>query len=508
MSWSQVQIDSTLSWESLISPTKTTISLDALQIPTGTTSPDFSDKQQITKPTISLDALQTSTQDIPSEETKEDIIEPNKTIQAKEELSLDTSKFTIDTSQITNKSVWSNDATSNWTSTTLMWDSHSTITNIASSQQKGVTISISKSTIIIWIVIWIIGYSVQRYLTHASIYPLDPLYQPTIDTIAYYEQEANNILQFNSYNDFSWLPLSTNAGLNNLQSIINASSINYIHKKNIIAQQFDQLSKQVIQTLIETDNLKTTIATHGWMDKASYELIKDNSSFSIQQSLNAVEIIKLSTALKTFYYLDSFINQFASAIQLEPAIVKQQMERIIARWEKDIKRYIESCYINPFEKDQECNNTNDFMDQYKLLDNNIEIDPQFVIAILSYINQKLEQSTIPNLIINFSNFDPRSDSLTLSIEVNTFQEDELALISKGILNPHIFVVTNLINLLKQSTLIKDSGIDIKTLKINKKNIKVWSADFAVNNSIFSFTVPIQQSTFRDISDYTPILSTP
>jgi hypothetical protein len=50
------------------------------------------------------------------------------------------------------------------------------------------------------------------------------------------------------------------------------------------------------------------------MNKTEYDLMKQDSAVSIQKSLMTVEVIKLSTALKVFYYLDSFINQFSAAV--------------------------------------------------------------------------------------------------------------------------------------------------------------------------------------------------
>lgn len=161
------------------------------------------------------------------------------------------------------------------------------------------------------------------------------------------------------------------------------------------------------------------------MDKIEYDLMKQDSAVSIQKSLMTVEVIKLSTALKVFYYLDSFINQFSAAVGLEPDVVKQQMETMIARGEVDIQRYIQSCYMNPFESENDCAVTKDFVNQYQYLDSQQTVDPAFVVAILQFIDQKLENTTLPNLTLTFSNFDPKSDILTLNIEVNTFQEDEL-----------------------------------------------------------------------------------
>jgi hypothetical protein len=88
------------------------------------------------------------------------------------------------------------------------------------------------------------------------------------------------------------------------------------------------------------------------------------------------------------------------------------------------------------------------------------------------------------------------------VEVNTSKQDEAALTAKWIINPHIFIVTNLLNLIKQSMFVISENIDAKQLKITQKTIKIWSTIFTVNNSVMNFVLPLQKSTEREISDYT------
>jgi hypothetical protein len=87
------------------------------------------------------------------------------------------------------------------------------------------------------------------------------------------------------------------------------------------------------------------------------------------------------------------------------------------------------------------------------------------------------------------------------VEVNTFLQDEVALIKKWIINPHIFIVSNLLDLIKQSMFVISENIDAKSVKVTPKIIKVWSTVFNVNNSSMSFALPIQKATEREITDY-------
>lgn len=91
---------------------------------------------------------------------------------------------------------------------------------------------------------------------------------------------------------------------------------------------------------------------------------------------------------------------------------------------------------------------------------------------MAYVDAKLEQTELPSFSITFQKFDPSKKQISFKVEVNTFQQDEAALTRKGIINPHIFIVTNLLNLIKQSLFVISENIDAKQLKIIPKVIKI------------------------------------
>jgi hypothetical protein len=56
-------------------------------------------------------------------------------------------------------------------------------------------------------------------------------------------------------------------------------------------------------------------------------------------------------------------------------------------------------------------------------------------------------------------------------------------------------------LLKQSTFIVGKAIDAKDIKVVSKPITVAGRQFNVNNSVNTFTLPIQKTTEREIFDF-------
>jgi hypothetical protein len=91
---------------------------------------------------------------------------------------------------------------------------------------------------------------------------------------------------------------------------------------------------------------------------------------------------------------------------------------------------------------------------------------------MKYINTQIEYNEMPSFSITFNSFNGKSNSITFSVEVNTTVEDELALSQQGIKSPHIFIISELIKLLKLSTFIGGKQIDAKNVKVVPKVITI------------------------------------
>lgn len=138
---------------------------------------------------------------------------------------------------------------------------------------------------------------------------------------------------------------------------------------------------------------------------------------------------------------------------MDKEYVHEQLQYIAARGDQDIYAFLSHCYMNPYELSYDCSVIGDFDVRYANQPNT-NIDTNFLKQLLYYIDQKLEQTEFPSLNITFQRFDPRAETITFSIQVNTFPQDEAALVQAGIVNPHIYIVTNIIHLLKQNRFIQ------------------------------------------------------
>lgn len=354
-------------------------------------------------------------------------------------------------------------------------------------------------------VIGIILVSVYgKYLNLASQAQNNGEYSNYINT---YRDIARTISRYTNINDYDALSsqnslLTTADASQNINTIINNSTLNYVQKKDILQNNISAFSNQLLSNANNLDNIKKEVGKYWFLPKELYETIQEQQGIgSIKRSMILMENIKFITAFKVFSYMDSFIQSFASSLNKDPLDVEQKLNEINDEGEKEIITYTNNCYFNPYEIDYDCNIINDFDNYYNLMDSSGKTDTSFIKKLVAYVDMKLQQTDIPTFSINFPNFDPRQDTISFSIDVNTNAQDELALSKQGILNPHLYVVTNLINLLKQSLLVIGENIKADKINISPKTIRVGSTVFTVNTSNITLTLPIQKSIQREISDF-------
>lgn len=303
--------------------------------------------------------------------------------------------------------------------------------------------------------------------------------------------------EHNAYNDVN---LNGIDGQNNLKKLIK-SDTNYIQKKEILNNSVQSLSNSILINHRALDDTKKTITKNWFFPEEIWIIINDEQQiWSIQNSLLSLETIKFSSAISVFSYLDTFIDSLSKAIEISKDTIQKNTKNIIKRGEKDINLYITNCYLNPFEVNYECNIIDDF-DKYYDITNDKYFDTKFFKELIHYTDIKLEQTELPSFNITFKKFDQNKDEITFDIDINTFKQDEIELAKKGVLSPHIFIFTNLINNLKQSKFIVWEGISTKNLQIDTKVIDIWFTQFVVHNSHKSFTLPIQKESEREISDF-------
>ncbi len=343
----------------------------------------------------------------------------------------------------------------------------------------------------------------SQYIYFASQAVPNTTYQTYMNIYKQWQNFLDKALNLSDYQQYTSLSIAGSGEESNVNRIIGEQNLSYIQKKDILQQALNGFSNAFVSHSKQLTTLKEDISKYWFFSQEIYDML-DNQvySTSIKKYLLSLEIIKFSSAMKVFGYLDTFVSSLANALTIPTDQVQTNMQMLSDRGEKDILVYLNDCYLNPYEIDYDCNMVGDFDRYYKLMDNEkTPLDTNFFKKMIYYIDTKLEQTDIPSFSITFKKYDPTQKQISFTVDVNTFQQDEVALIKKGIINPHIFILSNLLNLIKQSDFVVSENIDAKSIKITPKVIKIGSSVFNVNNSTMDFVLPIQLWTQREISDY-------
>ena len=289
-----------------------------------------------------------------------------------------------------------------------------------------------------------------------------------------------------------------------ITKIIKDLSLNYVQKRDILQSVANKIGTSILDLKwkIQQD---TNALNKDWFfpEELVWILKQDNAVGSIQRSLLSLEVVKFSSAIKVFSLMDTFLSSMVSDFGYQQSEIKKILNELIERGENDIQNYLNYCYNNPYEPVQ-CNIIWDFDKYYQLRENSTGEKPfntSFFKKLMEHIDKKLEYSNVPSFSITFNSFDGKSNSIAFTVEVNTLKEDEYVLLKQGIKSPHIFIVSELIQLLKQSTFIVGKAIDAKDIRVTSKPITMWGSKYMVNNSVKTFTLPIQKNTEREIFDY-------
>lgn len=349
----------------------------------------------------------------------------------------------------------------------------------------------------------VLDYSVYlfyQYLTLKSepSLPADKIerIQKTSDT---YDEYGSALWLFNKQ-QYSNTSLSA-WGEEAAKKILRDDQLNFVQKKDLLQVSLLKLGEEVIDLKKEIKSVKETLTKDGFFPPELVEILKaDNAVGSIQRSLLSLEVVKFSSAMKVFSLMDVFVSSLAENLGYTKSDIRTKLNELMERGEKDVEYYLNVCYNNPYEP-AKCDKINDFDTYYHTILQDKEFETSFFKILMEFINNKLEFSNMPSFSITFNSFNGKSNAIGFTIEVNTLKEDEYALIQQGIRSPHIFIVSELIKLLKQSTFILGKAIDAKDIKVTPKQVSIGGSKYVVNNSVKNFNLPIQKSTDREIFDF-------
>lgn len=347
--------------------------------------------------------------------------------------------------------------------------------------------------------IWFIFYKYDQYIVDYSNW----IENNTNSIVEFYEKAKKRIYKiiWKEYEEKGiTIELSWPSWKTNLSNLIDKNKW-YIQTKEIIKWSLKNLFNTIIENTQALENAKQQLSTNWFFSSELSEIITNNESISsIQDSLNAIEAIKINSAISVFQNLDTFIESLSKETWIDKDTIFEYLKTIKKRGEKDINLYIKNCRLNTYEVNYNCNSIWDFDKYYELTDDH-NFNTSFFKKLIEFIDEKLEQTEIPSFNINFRSYDKQSNELTFDIEINTFKEDEIELAKKWILSSHSFILNSLINNLKLSRAIISEGIEVKSIDINARIIPIGDTEFTVNTSNKTFTVSIKNENQIEIDDF-------
>lgn len=272
----------------------------------------------------------------------------------------------------------------------------------------------------------------SRYIYFASQPVPDANYETYVNTYKQGQQFLDKIFHLSNYKQYTSLSIVGSGEESNVDKIIQEKNLSYIQKKDILQRALNGFSASFVMNSNTLMLLKEDISKYGFFSQEIYSMLENQSySTSIKKYLLSLEIIKFSSAIKVFSYLDTFVSSLASALRVSPADVESNMQNLADRGEKDIVVYLNNCYLNPYEIDYDCNLVGDFDRYYTLVDKeNTQTDTNFFKKMMYYVDTKLEQTDLPSFSITFKKYDPTQKQISFTVDVNTFKQDEIALIKK------------------------------------------------------------------------------
>lgn len=360
----------------------------------------------------------------------------------------------------------------------------------------------------VFIFIGILGIvGIQGYIKYIDFQNQIQIDEANVDFVQKAETAEKLITKTLGINNFSDLREQSDLLIGNgkdteIERIKYTTNLNYTEKRLILQNGVSALNDNIIQNSIQLENTKTEIAKYGFIPKELFEMTKKENGITwIRRAMALRENLKFMTAFKVFWYMESFIQSFANYTNLSPSVIESNMLELNQNGEKSIISYTNNCYLNPYEIGSDCNITNDFNNYYTMVDTKSKVGPEFIKELANYVDNKLEEKEIPSYAITFPGFNPTQSTISFTTDINTNNQDELALSKLWIANPHLYIITNLINSLKQSLLVIGEGIKIDQINIVPKTIRIGSTMWTINNSKLRFDLPIQQTDQREISDF-------
>ena len=283
------------------------------------------------------------------------------------------------------------------------------------------------------------------------------------------------------------------------------SNASYGEKKEAVQNYINKSISFVKAKLKTIEEIKQEIWAYPYLPSSVFEQMGETEW--LKRLLLSVEAIRTYSIAKLYSYMDSFVLEISRLWREPRQQTEDKLKFFLNRGEKDIVTYLEMCYMNSYDPqcllDKSFDNylTNQFIDAG--LDAQTAQNYTFSFKLfVQHLIRKIETDPKPIVSLVLNNLDPQKWTVSFKVEISIPQQVYVQLLKKlPSQEPNLFVVSQMINLLRGSHFIVGDGLKIDSIKVNLKKEKIGKAIKNYYVSSYTFTVPIQKQSQVEIYDF-------
>lgn len=302
--------------------------------------------------------------------------------------------------------------------------------------------------------------------------------------------------QFGNKNSNSITVKSTDIDIkkDKVKNYINDNSILFYDRKKIrdkwVVTEISNI-KLVDNKLKEYQEL---ISKYKYIPQDIEEFIENNKMMDILKVVESIRIYVLWKVYSTINFSDSTVSIDA-------------WNDLVLYGEQWVEDYVQNCILNYMT--QSCKigaNDNDFGIKLKAIINKkvpnllehvvskkiIDLQKAYEKA---YLDSNDTEDKLKPIQMLFNNFNPIEWTLSFTLQIrllDNYLSDKVN---------HTIIVTDIINLLRESHLILGKNIKVNTINTEKRKLKIWPVTNIVYETNFNFIIDLQENVQKEIYDY-------
>ncbi len=283
-----------------------------------------------------------------------------------------------------------------------------------------------------------------------------------------------------------------------IKKYINDNSILFYDRKKIMNTRTEKEISKISSIDRELKNNQELISKYKYIPKDIEDFIESNKMLEILKVVESIRIYVLGKVYNTIKFNDSTVDESA-------------WKYLVLYGEKWVEDYVQNCILNYMTENCEIwASDNDFgikleeLIKKKTPNLNGDISDTVIkrkIKLLqnayrkAYKDSNDTEDKLKPIQMLFNNFDPIEWTLSFTLQIrllDNYLSDKVN---------HTVIVTDIINLLRESHLILGKNIKVNEITTEKRKLKIQAVTNIVYETNFNFVIDLQEDVQKEIYDY-------